>query len=216
MRTRALVLGLAVCLSFGVATLRADDRTANSPGGVQLATFLDSLDVEHRWLAHQRVDWETGATAGPSDHPAHATHCSLFVAAACQRLGVPMLHPPDHPQKNLANAQSDWLAGQGPRNDWREIGGAAEAQALANDGQLVVAVFKNPQPEISGHIAIVRPSSKTADQLAAEGPDIIQAGGHNYRQTNLRNGFRAHPGAFEKGQIAYFVHPLAATKNVPP
>lgn len=77
----------------------------------------------------------------------------------------------------------------------------------------MVAVFKHPDPGHPGHIAIVRPASKTADQIAAEGPDVIQAGGHNYRQISVRQSFKAHPLAFEQGQIAYFVHPLAGGLN---
>ena len=212
LRASSLLRAFLLLFAATVA-LRADDQTANSTGDERLAKFLDSMDVEHRWLAHSKVDWETGAAAGPSRDPAHSTHCSAFVAAACQRLGVPMLHPPDHPQTLLANAQFDWLKAQGPQNGWRQLNAASDAQAFANQGQLVVAVFKHPDPGHPGHIAIVRPASKTADQIAAEGPDVIQAGGHNYRQTSVRQGFKTHLLAFEQGQIAYFVHPLAGGLN---
>ena len=215
MRTRVPWLRIALLLLFA-ATTHAEDRAVISPSGGQLGRFLDSLDVEHAWLAHTRVDWETGAAAGPSSDPAHSTHCSAFVAAACRRLDVPILHPPEHPQKLLANAQYDWLREQGPRNGWQPLDRANDAQTLANGGQLVVAVFKNPRPEHPGHIAIVRPALKTADQIAAEGPDIIQAGGQNYRRASARQGFAAHPTAFEQGQIAYFAHPVAEGKTAEP
>ncbi len=217
MPARAFLLRTVTLLClFVVATTYAEEKPFIFPGGEQLARFLDSMDVEHRWLAHSRVDWETGDATGPSDDPAHSTHCSAFVAAACQRLRVSILHPPDHPQKLLANAQYDWLKEQGPRNGWRPLDNAADAQTLANRGQLVVAVCKNPQPEHPGHIAIVRPALKTSDQLAAEGPDIIQAGGHNYRLTTVRHGFASHPMAFEKGQILYFAHRVDEVQNVSP
>ena len=217
MPTCAPWLRTAVLLFFAAAAIAsADDRAVVFPGGEQLTRFLDSLDVEHRWLAHTRVDWETGEATEPSDDPAHSTHCSVFVAAACQRLHVPILHPPDHPQKLLANAQYDWLREQGPRNGWRQVFDAADAQNLANRGQLVVAVFKNPQPDHPGHIAIVRPASKTSDQIVAEGPDITQAGGHNYRRTSVRQGFAAHSLAFERGQIAYFAHRVEEVQNPSP
>ena len=52
----------------------------------------------------------------------------------------------------------------------------------------------------------MRPAQKSAAQLAAEGPDIIQAGGHNFQRTSMRRGFANHPGAFESGQILYYSH----------
>lgn len=203
-----------LCLVTATAA-RADDRTVISPGGERLARFLDAMDVEHLWLAHSRVDWETGEVTKPSDDPAHSTHCSAFVAAACQRLKVPILHPPEHPQKLLSNAQYDWLKGQGPAQGWQPLDSTSEAQTLANRGRLVVAAFKNPQPEHPGHIVIVRPSPKTTDQIAAEGPDIIQAGGHNYRRTSVRQGFVSHPMAFEKRRIAYFAHRIEEIQDAP-
>ncbi len=217
MRNITLSLRTAVLLLFVATTAaRADDRTTIFPGGAQLAQFLDALDVEHRWLAHTRVDWETGDATEPSDDPAHSTHCSAFVAAVCKRLDVPILHPPDHPQKLLANAQLDWLKGQGPENGWRQLDNAADAQNLANRGQLVVAAFKNPDEKRPGHIVIVRPAAKTADQIVAEGPDIIQAGAHNYRRTTVRQGFGSHPMAFETGQILYFAHRIVEVPKASP
>ncbi len=176
--------------------------------GEKLARHLDSMDVEHLWLAHQRVDWATGKPVGPSADPEHSTHCSAFVAAACGRLGVPILHPPEHPQKLLSNAQHDWLKEKGANNGWKQLADGFQAQEAANSGSLVVAVFKNPSAEHPGHIAIVRPSLKSAAQLEEDGPDIIQAGGHNYRQTSVRHGFANHPRAFQDAQILYFLHPL--------
>ncbi len=176
-----------------------------TPAGEELAAALDAMDVEHRWLAHQHVHWRTGEYK--SDSMRASTHCSVFVAAACTRLDVPILSPPAHAQKLLANAQADWLAGaDGVRNGWQRLAGANEAQDAANGGALVVAVYKNPQSDRSGHIAIVRPAQKSAALLAAEGPDIIQAGGHNFQRASVRRGFANHSGAFESGQILYYRH----------
>jgi hypothetical protein len=55
-----------------------------SPAGMRLASVLEGMNVESLWLAHEHVNWETGAPdrggddEGPGNHP----HCSAFVASA--------------------------------------------------------------------------------------------------------------------------------------
>ncbi|MBV9127562.1 MAG: hypothetical protein JO117_05690, partial [Verrucomicrobia bacterium] len=191
---------------FSLCLLRCALSHANaavpiSPTAMKVAQVLDSMDVEHRWLAHQRVHWRTGepreTSASPQQQSADneddqpqriSTHCSAFVAAACERLGVYILRPPEHVQKLLANAQAEWLPGQGATAGWQPLADAEAAQDSANRGLLVVASYENRLATRPGHIAIVRPVDKTSAQLAAEGPDIIQAGGHNYARTSVRQG----------------------------
>ena len=74
---------------------------------------------------------------------------------------------------------------------------------------------KNPNPAAPGHIAIVRPSTKSDDQILAEGPQIIQAGARNYSSASTKAGFKNHPGAFENRQLLYFAHKvsLSVTDN---
>ena len=43
----------------------------------------------------------------------------------------------------------------------------------------------------NGHIAFVRPSARTAERLAAEGPEATQAGSRNFIDGNLLPGMRA-------------------------
>ena len=86
--------------------------------GRKLADALDAMTVEKLWLPGRVVNWKTGE---PLDRPvkdgkAH-THCSAFVAAACLRLGVYILRPPEHGTVQLANAQADWLPKEGARAD---------------------------------------------------------------------------------------------------
>ena len=50
---------------------------------MRLASVLEGMNVESLWLAHEHVNWETGAPdrgddEGPGNHP----HCSAFVASA--------------------------------------------------------------------------------------------------------------------------------------
>ncbi len=169
--------------------------------GKRLAQALDDMDVEHHWLPGVRVHWRSGEPTTPRRRA--STHCSAFVAAACDRLGVYILRPPEHSQTLLANAQQRWLVSEGPGNGWRPIRTWGEAQQLANRGEVVVASWRNPNPRKPGHVALVRPSEKSAETIAAEGPDVIWAGRQNHNRGSLFEGFRRHP----KDQVLFFAHP---------
>jgi hypothetical protein len=82
-----------------------------------------------------------------------------------------------------------------------------EAQHLANQGQLVIVVFANPDTHRPGHAAIVRPSDRTARLLEENGPEVIQAGQHNHDHISVRIGFENHLGAWPNG-VRYFTHAL--------
>jgi hypothetical protein len=176
------------------------------------------MNVESLWLANQHINWETGqadrgaAYEGPGNH----THCSAFAAAAAKRLGVYMLRPPEHGQELLSNAQAEWFAGPEARKDgWRPVSemhkaqrlAQHQAQHLANEGQLVIVLFANPDPHKPGHVAIVRPSLKSAHALDVDGPEVIMAGQHNHTQICARIAFENHPGAFPDG-LRYYNHSL--------
>jgi hypothetical protein len=181
-----------------------------TPAGERLASVLDNMNVESLWLAHEHVNWETGEPdRGANDEgPGNHTHCSAFAASAAKTLGVYLLRPPQHGQQLLANAQASWLEGSaGQSAGWEHILRMDEAQRLANQGKLVLAVFANPDPHIPGHIAIVRPSEKSARAFAENGPQLIQAGTHNHTSINLRVGFENHPGAWPDG-VQYYVHAI--------
>jgi hypothetical protein len=183
-----------------------------TPEGARLAALLDGTGVDHLWLAGDKVDWETGESRGAwNDGRAH-THCSAFVASVAKRLGIYVLRPPDHSAVLLANAQMGWLgsaaaAGAG----WRPLPDPAAAQTRANQGDLVLAAFENPDPDMPGHIAIVRPSDVDATTLEEQGPFVTQAGGHNALSTPLARGFRNHRGAWLPGgggSIRFFAHSI--------
>ena len=178
-----------------------------SDDGKKLRDALDATHVEEHWIAGAIVDWRTGEPTGKpiTDKGSH-THCSQFAAAFCERTGAYLLRPPDHGAVLLANAQYDWLPEQGRERGWSLVADGAAAQELANRGTLVVAVYKNHDPKKSGHIAIIRPSTKGPAEIKAEGPEVTQAGGHNHNSCSLKEGFRNHPGGFEKGEIRFFSH----------
>jgi hypothetical protein len=176
--------------------------------GRRLAGILDGMNVESLWLAHQHVNWETGEPdrGGEYEGPNKHTHCSAFAAAAAKRMGVYLLRPPEHGQQLLANAQASWLGTEDARRQgWQEISGAVHAQTEANRGHLVVVVYGNSDSHEPGHIAIVRPSEKSAAALERNGPQIIQAGTHNHASMAARIGFASHPEAWPTG-VRYYVH----------
>jgi len=182
--------------------------TARSKGPTEeLWKRLEAMEVDKLWLPGAIVDWKTGLPTGQpiKDAKSKHTHCSQFVAAVADRLTIPLLRPPEHGVVLLANAQSDWLASDaGKKVGWVRLVDGAAAQSAANDGRLVLASLKNPDATRPGHIAVVRPGVKSAEVLAAEGPDIMQAGGTNALRTTLRQGFGNHKKEYD--QIAFYAH----------
>ncbi|MEI9895382.1 MAG: hypothetical protein WDN28_16210 [Chthoniobacter sp.] len=201
---RLLLAVLALFLASTAALLAAAEITSE---GQRLVSVLDAMHVEEHWIAGAIVDWRTGDPTGQAvtDTGKH-THCSQFVAAACEKLGIYILRPPEHSAVLLANAQFDWLPGEGRAGGWAPVADGVAAQDLANRGQVVVAVCQNADPKKSGHIAIVRPGTKTPAQIAAEGPDVTQAGGTNFNSASLKRGFANHPQAFSQGEIRFYAH----------
>jgi hypothetical protein len=119
-----------------------------------------------------------------------------------------LLRPPDHGQLLLANAQAEWLqSDKGREAGWSAVSDMREAQRLANEGQLVLAVYPNPHRHAPGHVAIVRPSRRSLETLENDGPELTQAGKRNYNRVNARVGFANHPGAFPDG-IRYYAHAI--------
>ena len=204
LRAATAFCALVVLVVFAGAARPADTVT---PQAQAVSKVLDAMGVESKWIAGEHVYWETGLPTGvPETSPGKHTHCSAFVAAAARNLGVYILRPPEHGQKLLANAQNEWLAEEGAARGWVRLADADQAQAAANRGLLVVASYHNHHDDRPGHIAIVRSGSKTAEQMAAEGPDVIQAGSVNKTSISLRDGFAGHPAAWRDHEIVYYAH----------
>ncbi len=202
MKTSAAILAALVIF------LRAAPAGPISAEGERLVRFLDSMEVEKHWLPGAIVEWRTGEPTGkPVTDAGKHTHCSQFAAAACERLGIYILRPPEHSAVLLANAQFDWLPSEeGRGKGWSPVKDGLAAQDLANRGTLVVAVCKNHDPKKSGHIALIRPSTKDDAGIKSEGPQITQAGGTNRNSAPLKKGFANHPDAFAKDEVRYFSH----------
>ncbi|MDI1264092.1 MAG: hypothetical protein PS018_12630 [bacterium] len=172
--------------------------------GERLLAGLNASGVDHLWLPHQHIHWETGELDNNPYGRRAATHCSAFVAAFSKRLGIYVLRPPDHSLTFLASAQMRWLAFDGPAAGWRRLPDAAAAQRSANQGNLVVVAYENPDRHKPGHIAFVRPGLPDLARLSSEGPDITQAGATNAISIPLARGFH-HP----RDQLGFFEHTIS-------
>lgn len=207
MQRRMLMAILAAAPARAVAFACCGPITA---AGARLATFLDSTGVDHLWLPGFKVNWETGTAISAWEDGRPRTHCSAFVASAAMRLGIYVLRPPEHSPILLANAQMGWLRRpEAASTGWQPLFDATTAQTRANLGDLVLAAFESPDPHKPGHIAIVRPSDIDTAALLADGPFVIQAGGHNALSVPLARGFANHKGAWlfgGGGSVRFFAH----------
>ncbi len=210
---RLIFAGAAMLLWLGVPVQAQPCCGPITPAGERLAHFLDASGVTDHWLAGWHVDWRTGdKDRTEPGGPEAKTHCSAFVAAMAERLGVYVLRPPQHRQELLANAQMHWLSEHGAEWGWRVLPSYVAAQEAANRGELVLEAFENPNPHKPGHIAIVRPSEKTRAELDRDGPQETQAGEQNAISIATAAGFRHHPHAWEtdgEGDLHYYAHAVS-------
>jgi hypothetical protein len=197
-------------LVFSHACL-AQDTLMVDDNGTKLKTFYLSLNVESLWIAGHHINWETGQ---PNDSDATKeikTHCSAFVASACEKRNIYILRPPQHKQGLLANAQYDWLkTDEAYKAGWRLISDKDEfgvyflAQQYADKGYVVAAVAQNPDRHKPGHIALIMPTESNMKNMVEQGPEVIQAGKHNYNSTSLNNGFKSHITEWPEYSILFY------------
>ena len=191
-----LKIKLSLIIScFLIVGTYAQNTTTISPNGKQLEQFYLNQNVENLWLAGQHVDWETGKPDDPFATKGIKTHCSSFVASVCKQKNIYILRPPQHGTGLLASAQYDWLFSKDAAQiGWHQITDSIyfKAQSLANQGYIVTAVYKNPNPSKPGHIALVMPDEITNEAHIQQGPTLIQAGSINKSAIPFRLGFRHH------------------------
>jgi len=201
---------LIICLLI-VSTSYCQQLLKITPDGQKLKDSYLSMNVENLWIAEHHINWETGMPDMPEARQGIKTHCSAFVAAACERLDIYILRPPQHGQVLLANAQAMWLnSDEAGKTGWQELKDDdslyENAQRLANEGKIVVAICKNPDHSKPGHVALVMPSERPIVLLEQEGPEIIMAGTHNHNYIALINGFKSHITSWPSHDIQFFVH----------
>jgi len=202
----SLAQGVPVVPAGSAALPQADCCGPISANGALLAQLIDSMDVEHLWLADAFVDWRTGKKVHAEK--SKSTHCSAFAAAVGDRTNVYILRPPEHPTLYLASAQMHWFGSKaGQKAGWQPVNSQAEAQRLANNGSLVIIGYatESGDEDAHGHITVVRPAVKTNEQLANEGPQVAQAATHNRSSDAAANSFHSHPGAWPT-KVQYYAH----------
>ena len=122
------------------------------------------------------------------------TYCNIFVWDVTRAMGAEVPHWVDSGGNIVApgaagaseiniNGGVNWMRSHGiPNHNWRSVT-PAEAQDAANQGLVSVVMWKNPTGG-HGHTAIVRPGT-----LNGNGPEIAQAGRHNFNLGRVANGF---------------------------
>jgi hypothetical protein len=207
-----------LCLLFSEAYAEPISSKAQ-----QNKQIIEDMDVDHKWLPRYQVNWDNGLRLPGQDSKKprrKLTHCSFFVAAVATKLLQAEAVPPRPGSianyHLLANKQFDWYKSEGANQGWKQIKEAnidkrnINAQNLANQGYLVVAIFANPDKNKHGHTSIVIPSDKSVEQIKAEGPDTAQAGMINSSCISLAKGYAHHKingtPIFERGYIQFFYH----------
>lgn len=216
---RRLITLLVLVGLMTVAESRADIGVV-TPNGQQLASYLDSFQVQY-WWPTVPVNWQTGSANIPTPPSPNTTlsgtHCSCFTTAAAWPLGIYILRPPIYPNgwHDMANYQDLWFkTNSGTPYGWLNVTNYSAttnvmivAQDLANQGYLVIACYLNPDINSSGHTAVIHPYVNTVGHIMAVGPEECQAGAYNYNLTTVSTGFNQHSGAFPNN-IDYFCHPV--------
>lgn len=113
------------------------------------------------------------------------TFCNFFTVAFCTAMGVLL------PQLR-ANELFDWFSSDEAKSAGWELATEHAAQAMANEGMVAIAVWKNP--EGPGHIAPLVPA------LTEPGTWIANVGATNFERGLLAWGFGSR-------QPLFFVHP---------
>jgi hypothetical protein len=108
---------------------------------------------------------ESCNTEGPQE-TLQSGACNIFVGRVLERVyGVTdfVVTPPQADKKFYVANEIATLLEAGVWNDWSQIGTGDQADALktakveADRGRLVVAVWRNPQADQPGHVALVGP-----------------------------------------------------------
>ena len=193
-------------ISVPPPTIKINQGLPMSKAGHALAAALDGMDVEHHWLAGQRVDWKTG---NPLDDDGRGTTSNggAFVAAVCARFKVPM--PAPEASNFLTSNQFEWLLIDGKPKGWVALG-AVEAQLLANQGWIVIAAWKNPaatgERRTSGTMAIVRPDSRPVGEIATNGPSVTLASDQNRKNVAFNQAFPSSAWSNRDQEVVFFAH----------
>jgi hypothetical protein len=195
------IVGVLVAAVALASAAHGEPIGSVTPQAKRMVRLLDSMGVSGKWQARLHIDWLTGLPAGEQSPEYRGTHCSGFIDAVAARLGVDSGAPQDRLTNPSANRQEEFLRSGG--GGWRSVPDGVAAQAAANRGEFVVAVLHDAPV---GHAAVVRPTNKPEALVLTEGPQVTQAGGHNYTSAPAAVGF-----GFQASGLAgveYYAHPV--------
>lgn len=184
-----------------------DNIVRNKPGELQgenIERVIAFLDVEN----NPRYDPALHNTEGrnwraDTNNDGTVTMCTVFVADSTRLLCAEIPLQPNR----AANIMCTWLenASLNPASSgWRLIASPEEAQALANQGQVVVVTQRRTG---AGHVALVRPVPETeALEAGGRDPHIAQAGAVNSSSTRVSKIFTVSDELDPKMQVKYYAH----------
>ena len=133
------------------------------------------------------------------------TYCNIFAWDVSRAMGAEIAHWVD-PSGNIAapfaphaneiniNGGVNWMNDHGVNQFGWKHSTPQQAQDAANQGKLAVVMWKNTGSG-HGHIAVIRPGS-----VNNGGPEIAQAGRHNFNDGHVVNGFG------QLSPLQYFSH----------
>lgn len=122
------------------------------------------------------------------------TYCNIFVWDVSRAMGAEIPHWVDssgniagpfmpHASEININGGVNWMNEHGMvQFGWKSCT-PQQAQDAANQGRIAVVMWKNPTGG-HGHTAVVKPGS-----VNSGGPEIAQAGRHNFNDGHVVNGF---------------------------
>jgi len=133
------------------------------------------------------------------------TYCNIFAWDVSRAMGAEIPHWVDsagnikapgaqHASEININGGVNWMRNHGVTQFGFHSCTPQQAQNAANQGKLAVVMWKNTGSG-HGHVAVVRPGT-----LTAGGPQIAQAGRHNFNDGHVVNGFG------QLGPLEYFWH----------
>jgi hypothetical protein len=141
---------------------------------------LLSIIAEHHFRGHTRYTPRDVTGDGIAD-----TWCNLFAQDVCEAMSVML------PRHMRANELAAWLTTKAHEFDWEGVTPHI-AQRMADEGQLAVACWTNPDGP--GHIVVLVPS------LGEPGEWCAQAGGSRFTRGTIAQ-------AFGSKSVLFFGHP---------
>jgi hypothetical protein len=179
----------------------------NKPGelqGANIERVIAFLDVENNPRYEPALHNTEGRNwLADTNNDGTVTMCTVFVADATRILHAEIPLQPNR----AANIMCSWLenASLNPASSgWRLVASPEEAQALANQGQVVVVTQRRSG---AGHVALVRPVPETeALQAGGHDPHTAQAGAVNSSSTRVSKVFTLNAALDPKMQVKYYAH----------